>query len=170
MPSSDLAYEPVLSVVNRSRRMADTPRDRAIALGLFALWFGVVLVATGNHVVFRDQVRALSLALQGDTVVAMLRGVHGEGHPAVWYLLLRGFHVLIDRPEVLKVVSLGVASTAILILLLLSPFSLPLLALLLVNRFAIYEYLVMARNYGISMLILFVITACYERHRDRGVL
>jgi len=45
------------------------------------------------------QVRALSLAVHGDTVFAMLKGLHGEAHPVVWHLLLRAAHALVARPE-----------------------------------------------------------------------
>lgn len=141
-----------------------------VALALFALWFGFVCFAAWNHAVWRDEVRALSLALQGDNVFAMLKGIHGEGHPAVWYLFLRGAHVLVGRPEVLQVVSLAVASAAFLLLVLRSPFDLPMIALLLISPFAVSEFSVVARNYGISMLVLFLIAVCYERHRNRGML
>jgi len=143
---------------------------RLFALIIFLAWACVVSFLAWSHVVFRDEVRALSLALQGDDVVSMLRGLHGEGHPAVWYLLLRGAHALIPRPEILQVVSLIVAFTSILLLVLRSPFGLLLIALLLSSRFALFEYSVMARNYGISMLLLFLLAWLYERHRDRGIL
>lgn len=149
---------------------AATAHGRVIALVLFASWLGFVLFLAWNHVVWRDEVRALSLALQGENVFAMLKGIHGEGHPAVWYLLLRGAHALVARPEVLQIVALIVASAAILLLVLRSPFSLPLIALILAGPFAIFEYSVMARNYGISMLLLFLLATFYERHRDRGFL
>jgi hypothetical protein len=143
---------------------------RLIALVMFASWLGMVLFLAWNHVVWRDEVRALSLALQGENVFAMLKGIHGEGHPAVWYLLLRIAHALVARPEVLQLVALIVASAAVVLLLLRSPFSLLLIGLFLAGRIAIFEYSVMARNYGISMLLLFLFAAIYERHRDRGVL
>jgi hypothetical protein len=143
---------------------------RLVALAMFAVWFVAVSFLAWTHLVWRDEMRALSLALRGNNVFAMLQGLHGEGHPAVWYLLLRGAHVLVARPEALLLVSIVVASAAILILLLRSPFSLPFLALLLIVRFTIYEYSVVARNYGISMLLLFLFAACYQRHRDRDFL
>src|ERR1039458_1676265 len=64
----------------------DGPHRRLIALAMFVVWFGVVSFLAWTHLVWRDEVRALSLALQGDTVFAMLKGLHGEGHPAIWYL------------------------------------------------------------------------------------
>jgi hypothetical protein len=146
----------------------DGPHRRLIALAMFVVWFGVVSFLAWTHLVWRDEVRALSLALQGDTVFAMLKGLHGEGHPAIWYLLLRAGHALVPRPEVLLLVSILVAAGAMLILVLRAPFSLPFLALFLLTRFSLYELSVMARNYGISMLLLFLFAVFYERHRDRG--
>jgi hypothetical protein len=147
-----------------------TIRGRLIALVMFASWLAIVLFLAWNHVVYRDEVRALSLALQGGNVATMLEGIHGEGHPAIWYLLLRGAHALVPRPEVLQVVSIIVAFAAVLLLVLRSPFSLPLIALLLLGRFSIFEYSVMARNYGISMLLLFLFATLYKRYCNRGFL
>ena len=36
--------------------------------------------------------------------------------------------------------------------------------------FSTYEYSVMARNYGISMLVLFLFAVCYEKHREKDYL
>ncbi len=137
---------------------------------MLAAWLGIVSVLAWTHLVWRDEVRALSLALQGDSVFAMLKGLHGEGHPAIWYLLLRGAHAFVPHPEVLQLLSIVLAAVAMLILLLRSPFSLPILAVILMSAFSVYEYSVMARNYGISMLLLFLFAVFYERHRDRDCL
>jgi hypothetical protein len=150
--------------------MAGKSRSRAIPLVLFVSWLGVVLFLAWNHAVYRDEVRALSVALQGDNVFTMLKSLHTEGHPAVWYLLLRGAHALVPKPEILEVVALIVAAAASLLLVLRSPFSLLVIALILFGRFAIFEDSVYARNYGTSMLLLFLIAMIYERHRDRGFL
>lgn len=139
-------------------------------LGIVLIWALLVGDLLLHHAFWRDEVRALSLALQGDTVWAMLRGLHGEGHPAVWYLLLRGAHTLLPSPAVLPLVSVGVALTAALLLAWRSPFSWLVIAALLLGRIGLYEYPVMARNYGISMLLMFVFAALYPRHRDRGIV
>jgi hypothetical protein len=57
-----------------------------------------------------------------------------------------------------------------LVLVLRSPFNPLLVALILIGDFALFEYSVSARNYGISMLLLFLIAASYGRHRERGVV
>ncbi len=149
---------------------AGSTRKRLIALAMFAVWLCVVSFLAWTHLVWRDEVKAFSIAVQPGSVWAMLKELRWEGHPSVWYLLLRGAHTLVPRPEVMLLVSLVVAAVAVLILVLRAPFSLPVLALILFGRFSMYEYSVMARNYGISMLLLFLFAAFYERHRDRDLL
>ena len=139
-------------------------------LALFAAWLATVAVLSFHHAPWRDEVRALSLAIQGRSLVDMVGGVQGEGHPALWYLLLRAAYLLVRDAAVLPVVAVAVASAAMAALLLWSPFRLPLLAALAVGKFALFEYAVTARNYGISMLLLFTLAALYPRHRHRGLV
>jgi hypothetical protein len=144
--------------------------DRGRKIGIFLLWLALVVLLSWNHAFWRDEVRALSMALQGSNFIDMLRGLHGEGHPAVWYLLLRAAHDLLDSSIALPIAAFAVACAAFLLLVLRAPFSWPLIALILLSKFAVFEYSVMARNYGISVLLMFSFAACYKTHRDRGVL
>ena len=136
---------------------------------LLAVWLSLVLALLTRHVVWRDEVRALSLALQGEGVLGMLRGLHGEGHPALWYLLLRAGATVVPATALLPVVSVTVAVAAMVLLVRRSPFGAVLVGMFMLGRPALYEYSVMARNYGIAMLLMFAFAALYERHRDRGV-
>jgi hypothetical protein len=144
-------------------------RRRGAALWIVLAWALLVGFLLLHHAFWRDEVRALSLALQGDTLVDMLRAVRGDGHPAVWYLLLRGAHALLPTPAVLPLVSIAVALAAALLLAWRSPFGAFVVAALLLGRLGLYEYSVMARNYGISMLLMFLFATLYQRHRDRGI-
>ena len=128
-----------------------------------------MLILAWHHVFWRDEVRAYSIALQGDDVAGMLQALHGEGHPAVWYLMLRGAHAVFHTPLVLPAVSLITAAAAVLLLTLRSPFRLWLLALVLFGGVGLYEYVVVSRNYGISMLAMFLLAWLYPRYRDRGI-
>lgn len=140
-------------------------RSRAI---VFALWLATAAFLAAHHVMWRDEVRAYTLALSGDSVADMLGAVHGEGHPALWYLLIRGFHAVAPYPQAMPAAAFLVGAAAAAIFAFRAPFRWPVLALVLFGRFALYEYTVMARNYGITMLVLFAIAALYTRHRDKG--
>ena len=144
--------------------------NRRLGLALYCGWLAIVIYLAVHHAVWRDEMRALSFALQGNNIFTMIRSVHGEGHPLLWYLLLRESHAILATPQVLQIVSLLVAAAAMLLLVLRSSFNVFILLLLFLSRFAIYEYSVMARNYGISMLALFLLAVSYKRHRERGLL
>ena len=148
---------------------ADPARHRGLKLGFFAVWVVLVVAMAARHTVFRDEVRALTLALQGPNVMAMLAGIHGEGHPAVWYLLLRAAHALWHSPLVLPAISIAVAAGAALLGVLRGPFAWWMVLLGLLSRFAVFEYSVMARNYGISVLLMFAVAALYARGRRGGL-
>lgn len=149
---------------------SSTGTQLAMRLALFAAWFAIVVALAAHHAPWRDEVRALSIARQGEGFLEMLAALHGDGHPAVWYLLLRAAYAVTQSTLVLPVVSILVASLAVLILLLFSPFGIGMLAILLLGEFALFEYSVTARNYGISMLILFGLAALYPRYRERGLV
>lgn len=139
-------------------------------LVLLGIWTVATLWLVSQHVMWRDEVRALSIALQGDNVFDMVWMMQGEGHPVIWYLLLRFAHMIVPANEVLPAVGWLVAFAAMAILVLKSPFRLGTIALILFGGFGLFEYVVSARNYGISMLVLFATAALYPRYRDRGVV
>jgi len=144
--------------------------EQSVNYGLFLIWLAAVVVGALHHAVWRDEVRALSLALQGQTPGGFFAAIHGEGHPLLWYVLLRGAHAVFPTPLVLPVVALIVAALAMLVLAARSPFSWPTIALVLASHFAVFEYAVMARNYGISVLFIFLFAAAYPSQRGRGVV
>jgi hypothetical protein len=144
-------------------------RERTTRILLYTAWFALTLLLVFRHAFWRDEVRALSIALAGDSVPQMLRVLHGEGHPALWYLLLRGAHALVPVREVLPAVAFIVAAAAMALLVFRSPFRAGIVALVLFSAFGIQEFAVVARNYGIAMLVMFALAALYPRWRDRGV-
>ncbi|CAN7242407.1 hypothetical protein LJR084_001045 [Variovorax sp. LjRoot84] len=143
---------------------------KGFAVATVAVWTLLVLALMSRHVFWRDEVRALSLALQGEGVLAMLRGLQGEGHPVIWYLLLRAAHAVVASPVVLPAVSFLVALASACLLTRHSPFGWVLTAGVLLGQAGLYEYAVVARNYGIGMLAMFAFATLYRRYRDRGIV
>src|SRR6516165_7440411 len=98
-----------------------TIRQRRIKFIILILWFCLVLLMVWHHAFWRDEVRALSLVRQSDNILSMMDGLHWEGHPAIWYVMLRAAYFVLGRPWVLPVVSVMVATAAMLLLVLRSP-------------------------------------------------
>ncbi|WP_434732797.1 hypothetical protein NL154_13210 [Rhizobium sp. YTUHZ044] len=149
----------------------DEPRSARLAKAmLFLAWLALASALCWSETVWRDEVRALSLALQGDNFAAMLRQLRGEGHPALWYILLRAAHVMIGSPVVLKIVALTIAAAAAYLLVFRLILPLPIMLLSLFSSFSIFDYAAMSRNYGISMLVVFLIVLNWGKGRRNGIL
>ena len=134
-------------------------------------WLACALYLTANHVMWRDEVRALNLAERGGSLAEMVSAVRGYGHPMLWHVLLRAALAVYPHPVVLAVVAFAVAAATTALLAFKAPFRPLLLALALFGAFFVYEYVAFARNYCISALILFAIAWAYGRYRDvPGVL
>src|SRR5262245_6523773 len=91
---------------------------------IFAAWAAMVVVAELHHEFWRDEVRALSLALDADGLLSIPATIHGEGHPALWYLLLRASYDIFGTKVVLPLLNLFIAAAAVVIFLWRAPFSL----------------------------------------------
>ena len=139
-----------------------------VRLAIFAAWLVAAAWLAQHHVFWRDEVRAFSLALEGDSVLAMLRRLQGEGHPALWYLLLRATHALTGARETLPATAFAIGAGAAALWAWRAPFRPAVLAMALFGAFALHEYTVSARNYGIAMLLLFAFAAAYPRAKERG--
>jgi len=85
-----------------------------------------------------------------------------DGHPIVWHLLLYVGKSIADTPVVLPVTSIIIAFAAVTVFLFCSPFPFWIRGLFIFSALPFYEYSVMARNYGISMLLLFVGAVLYR--------
>jgi hypothetical protein len=133
---------------------------------LLGVWLAVTILLAVKHVPWRDEARAWSLMLMGQSWPDMFRTVQGEGHPYLWYILLRAGWDAFGAPEVLRVTGLVIGMAAAALLILRGPFRIGMLALLVFSLHLGFEYTVLSRNYGISALIILVIAAFWPRVRD----
>jgi hypothetical protein len=145
-------------------RFAGKRADVIVTALLLVMWLAVVIFTTARHEYWRDEVRAWSLARAAQSPLDLFHLIRYEGHPILWYLILYLGHSIVDSPLVLPIASIAIACAAVVLFMLRSPFPLWLKALFLFSGLPLYEYSVMARNYGISMLLLFL-TASLYRHR-----
>lgn len=151
----------------RTRVMSSTVTTRAIGVALIALWLAGVVLITLNHEYWRDEVRAWSLARQAASPFELPALVRYEGHPLLWYLLLFIGSSIVDSPLILPVTSTLLALAAVTLFLWRGPFALWVKVLFIFGALPFYEYAVVARNYGVSMLFLFAAAACYRERFTR---
>jgi hypothetical protein len=136
---------------------------------VFLGYIAIGVFAAAHHEMWRDEVRALSIAREG-TLRDLFGELRYEGHPAVWYLLLRAGYFLTGSRLVLPALSLIVAAAAVYLLLRFAPFSWLQKVLLVLGVFPLFEYSVVARNYGLGMLLIVVLAILYPARLQRPVL
>ncbi len=137
---------------------------------LLLLWLAAVAALTARHEPWRDEVRALTLATEPPHAWGLPQALRNEGHPLLWYLLLRIAHDLYPSTVVLKVTSVAVAFLSVGLLFWRAPFPLWWKALFAFSFLPLYEYAVLARNYGLTMLLAFAFAAAYPRRRRHPCL
>jgi len=149
-------------------RDSQGPRDPTWILGLlFALWLAVVLLTLLRHELWRDEYQVLAFARVASSVRDLLWRIRFEGHPFLFYLVnYVGFHIFHSR-LVLPASSLLFAAASVLLFLFRSPFHLYIKILFTFSVLPLYEYSVMQRNYGISMMLFFLLAVVHSS-RLRG--
>lgn len=150
-------------------RLDGKPSERFL-WGLFLTWAVVVSLIASHHEFWRDEVHPLSLVVQSPSLSDLFRSIENEGHPMLWHLLLYTAYAATGSALVLPLLSLIIAGVSVYVLVFFSPFPRWMKTLFVFSGLPLYEYSVMARNYGISMLLLFAFAAFYPSRKKHPLV
>ena len=107
---------------------------------------------------WRDEVRAFSVATHSRSWLDLFNGIHQDGHPVIWYAILRAGYTLTHSMLVLPIAALLIAWGAAFLILRFAPFPLWARLMMVFGVFLGHEFSVVARNYGVGVLLL--VAAC----------
>ncbi len=152
-------------------RMFSTARpergERLFAV-LTTLAFMLVTVPVAlHHEMWRDELQAWLIARDSPSLASLFHSLRYEGHPALWYLLLRALTHVFDDPRTLQFVSLVCGAATVYLFALFAPFSRVIRALFAFGYFVVYGYTIVARSYSLEMLLLIVMCVLLTRERPR---
>ncbi len=119
-----------------------------LVLPFLALFY----VQLAHHGLWRDEINAWTLACVSTGIPDLLRRVHYEAHPALWYLILYGPSRLTHALWAFKLVEAAIATGIYLLLGLTTPFRRLELLLILGGYYVLFQYTVMCRMYGLELL------------------
>jgi len=125
---------------------------------LVALQIALIL----NHEPWRDELQAVLLAQRSATLAELFTNLHYEGHPALWYLLLRPLAPL-GPLATLKIVEIAVALATIAIVWMRAPFGAWTRLLILASYPILFEWGTIARSYSLGATLFFAFLAL-RRH------
>ena len=136
-------------------------------------WIGAImfvlvlqLALTTRHRPWLDEWQALQLAVQSPRLSVLLFNLRYEGHPPLWYLILRGLAVLFSDPaRALPAAALLVAIPVQLTILLAAPFGRAERVMLALSEFVLFEYLTLSRSLTLGIGLMVAIAALWKRPR-----
>ena len=118
---------------------------------------------------WRDEVRPIVVAANARSWLELLHNVHEEGHPVLWYAILRAGYGLTHSMLVLPIASIAIAAAAAFLMLRFAPFPFWMRVLAAFGAFLAYEYSVIARNYGIGILLMFAACIFFSSRHEKPI-
>ena len=143
------------------------PRVSAIDLAITLVFALLVVLQIAHHEMWRDEIHTWGMVLASPSLSDLFANLRYTGHPGLWYLLVWAASWFTDSPYAVQVVHAGISVLLIAAIGLWSPFSRLEKVLLLCSYFVLFEYTVISRNYGISMLLAFVYAQCRATQPER---
>lgn len=133
-----------------------------VAAFLIALQAALVI----THIPWLDEWQALQIAVQSPDLGALLDNLHYEGHPPLWYLLLRTATSIFGAGSALVVVQLPIAIGMQSLILFRSPFERVERLLIASSFFILFDFGTLSRS--LSLGVLLVIAAIAFRRTRIG--
>lgn len=130
-------------------------------------FFSVGLLTILRHEMWRDELQAWMIARDSGSLQELFFNLRYEGHPPVWHLLLYGLTRLTTDPFAMQITHLAIATVAVTIFVLRSPFPIWFRWLFVFGYYPVFQYGVVSRCYGMGMLLLFLFCTLYSRVENR---
>lgn len=130
------------------------------SMALIGLQVGLIL----SHEPWLDEWQALQLALQSPSLSDLLQNLRYEGHPPLWYLMLRAAATVVPSEWVLASVALPISIGNQLLILFRLPISRLERLLVGCGFYVIIDYCTISRSLGLGVFLLLV-AILLRRHR-----
>jgi hypothetical protein len=116
---------------------------------------------------WRDEWLAIRLAVDTDSLMTLLKRLKMEGHPPLWYLIVRATYAATHSYWIVQLVHLLISWGAFVLLLHFVKGKTTDKLLILFGYFFVFEYTVIARNYNLVILFLTLTLIEYQKLRPK---
>ena len=120
-----------------------------------------------HHEMWRDELQAWLLARDTVSLRDLFHQLRYEGHPALWYLVLRPITALSRDPRWMQWLSVVLGASSAYVFARFAPFTRAIRVLFAFGYFVVYGYTIVARSYGLQMLLLLILCAVIAGRRSR---
>jgi len=128
------------------------------------MFYGVfILMGALEHELWRDEAQSWLIA-RDMSFLQLFFEINYEGTPALWHLILMPFAKLGFPPSTITYIHIFIVFVTATLFITQAPFSKFTMVLFLFSFYMVWEYAIVARNYNLTVLLLFAIAANYK-HR-----
>ncbi len=129
------------------------PGKAAFAAAVAAV-VALQLILFLRHSMWRDELQAWMIAAASATPFDLYRAMRNEGHPGLWHALLWLASSVWNDPAAMRALQLAISLGLVGLIVRHAPFSRLEKILVCVGYYLLFEYTVIARAYGLGMLLL----------------
>ena len=147
--------------------MKQDVRDRVIATAALCAFAVYLALGIMHHEAWRDEWQAINIARAATSLPDLYQRLRYEGHPALWYLLIRGAWEIFPSLASVQLLNAAFALAAAALVAFLAPWPLWLRLLVSFTGPAAWEYSVKARSYGLGWLLIVALALILRRPAHR---
>lgn len=131
----------------------------SLVAALLACQFALIV----THIPWLDEWQALLIAWQSPDLLSLLNNLSYEGHPPLWYFLLRGAAQFLPIGMVLPAISMTIAFSLQLLILFRAPFPRLERLLLGLGEIVLFELGAVSRSLALGGLLILLVAALWRR-------
>ena len=145
-------------------------KKNIIYLLVFILFVFLVSFVANHHENWSDEAQAWLLARDSSTIELLTKYLRCEGHPIIWYLIIKIFILLKLPYESFNLISVIFSSLGVFIFLFKSRFEWYIKVLFPFTFFVFYQFSVISRAYCMILLILSILASIWEKRESHYLL
>ena len=141
--------------------------ERLFAIVLTAVFLLVTVPVMLHHEMWRDEIQSWLLARDSVSLRSLFHSLHYEGHPSLWYLLLRPIARTVRDPRWIQPIALVFSCCSVYLFARFAPFSRLIRVLFAFGYFVVYGWTIVARSYGIALTLAVLLCVLLTRPKPR---
>lgn len=147
--------------------MAPLNAERRFAIMLTAVFLLVTVPVMLHHEMWRDEIQSWLLARDSVSLRSLFNSLHYEGHPSLWYLVLRPIARTVRDPRWIQPIALLLSCCSVYVFARFAPFSRLIRVLFAFGYFVVYGWTIVARSYGLALTLAVVLCVLLTRPKPR---
>lgn len=141
-------------------------KSRIVLFFMLGLFLVISVALLFFHEPWRDEAQAWLIARDAGGIPQILTIAHYEGSPILWHVLLSVLAIFKFPYFSMSILHLLIAFTAVIMFYWYAPFQRYQKMLFIFGYFILYEYTIIARNYALTVLLLFIAAVLYKKRFD----